>query len=296
MAQTGPEGSQWHGGIRILAGGLNTCKVMCKENAVTSRPTLQLTRSPLILALAQVRFSAVLKMDSYVPDIQEALRQQGFPLFKANETQQILLGPEPRIGKAIRWIFSSEDARTSVVLTNDFLALETNTYDHFEGFAARLQVALDVVKEIVKVALAERIGLRYVNLIQPREGEPLAKYLHAGLLGVPVDDLGVSNGLTRLETRGQTDHGQLVLRVLQSRGSGVLPPDIEATDIEFKIEHNPEQVVTLLDIDHFVADRCPFNSKELLNTASALHEVVERAFLAGTTREGRVVWGSNEAP
>ena len=39
-----------------------------------TEPALKLERSPLILVLSQIRFSPVLKMADFVPDIQEKMR------------------------------------------------------------------------------------------------------------------------------------------------------------------------------------------------------------------------------
>ena len=43
-------------------------------------PPLKLRYSPLVMVLAQVRFSPVLKMADYVPAIQEKLRREGYQL------------------------------------------------------------------------------------------------------------------------------------------------------------------------------------------------------------------------
>ena len=85
---------------------------------------MKLKRPPLVLALAQTRFSSIMKMRQYVPDIQERLRQIGFPLVQEQQMQQIVFGSKMEIENKLRWVFSRQDRRHAVVLTEDFVVNE----------------------------------------------------------------------------------------------------------------------------------------------------------------------------
>ena len=139
----------------------------------------KLKRPPLILCLAQVRFGAVLKMSTFVDDIQDFLRKHGFPRYQKQQVQQINLNPlqpgQPGflVEQSSRWLFSSGDNRSAVILTNDFVVYETNDYDVFATFKSKAIEIVKKLKEIVDISIAERIGLRYVDLIRPAQIDPL---------------------------------------------------------------------------------------------------------------------------
>jgi uncharacterized protein (TIGR04255 family) len=53
---------------------------------------LQLSRSPLVLVVAQVQFSPVERIkEEYIPKIQEQLRTSGFPYFEMRPIQQVTM-------------------------------------------------------------------------------------------------------------------------------------------------------------------------------------------------------------
>ena len=100
-------------------------------------PALKLKKSPLVFVLSQVRFSPILKMENYVPDIQEDLRKQGFPRYKKEDIQQVSFGgPDIRAERDNRWVFSSRDQTEAIVLAPTFVVYETTNYDVFETFVS----------------------------------------------------------------------------------------------------------------------------------------------------------------
>ena len=61
--------------------------------------------------------------------------------------------------------FKSEDQRWSLSITKDFIALTTSSYERYEQFKERLEVALEVFERIYKPSFYTRVGLRYQDLI-----------------------------------------------------------------------------------------------------------------------------------
>ncbi|WP_284146529.1 TIGR04255 family protein [Escherichia coli] len=49
----------------------------------------RMSNAPVYYALVQVKFTPIAAMSKYVPDIQDALRVEGFPLFEVSNTTQL---------------------------------------------------------------------------------------------------------------------------------------------------------------------------------------------------------------
>ncbi|NOZ79924.1 MAG: TIGR04255 family protein, partial [Acidobacteria bacterium] len=180
------------------------------------QPPLKLRNSPLVMVLAQVRFAPVLQMAEYVPALQESLRHKGCPRFEAQTIREIVFGPQVKVKEAERWVFANAKNTEAVVLSKDFVVLETNRYTVFEDFANRLETILEILGTEVELSLAHRLGLRFVDMILPRDGEDLQEYLRPQLHGLKPQDLGVEELLNQFESRGRTTEGQLVIRLHQN--------------------------------------------------------------------------------
>jgi uncharacterized protein (TIGR04255 family) len=252
---------------------------------------LHLQNSPLIMVLAQVRFSPVLKMAEFVPQLQEQLRHQGYPRFRAAQVNELELGAQPRVTQQDRWFFADKDNHEAVVLASDFIVLETSKYDCFEEFSARLKSLLEILGNGVEVGLSERLGLRYVDLILPSLGETLDQYLQPGLRGLRASDLETKNVLNRFEARGQTNLGQLVLKLHQNDTGSFLPPDLLLAELTYDRTVEQGTVVTLLDIDHFSEQSRDYDPEALLKTMWELHEYTEKAFRSSITPLALERWG-----
>src|SRR5262245_9125468 len=137
-----------------------------------SKPPLKFHKSPLVMVLAQVRTSPVTKMADYAAEVQEQVRRRGFPRLAEGTVQEILLTPGgPQLRVHPRWEFQDKERTTGIILTQNGVVLHTREYDTFDVFADHLKLALEVVGKVVKPALVERLGLRYVDLIRPEAGE-----------------------------------------------------------------------------------------------------------------------------
>lgn len=256
------------------------------------RPALKLDSCPLVFTLAQVRFSPVLVMDEYIPRIQEALRQEGYPKFAAESIGEIVIGPQPSIGSTARWLFVNKQADKSVVLSPTFVAVETTNYDVFDSLLADLVKVVDILRNVVQVEFVERLGLRYVNLVRPSAGESVADYVKPGLLGLTPEELGVENVVQRHESRARTPYGQLVVRLLQ--GDRILPPDLDSTALKVERTIETDETATLLDIDHFSVGEWNFDNSEVSSAMWELHEFTDAAFRTAVTAYAMKAWGARE--
>jgi uncharacterized protein (TIGR04255 family) len=262
---------------------------------VRSLPPLRLLRSPLLLVLAQVRISPVLQMGEFVPRIQESLRHQGFPRFRVKRTQEIVIAPKPIFGAHERWLFSNKERTQTVVLAPDFVVLVASVYSVFEEFADILKKVLAIVGETTQVALSDRLGLRYVDVLRLSKGESYRDYLQPGLHGLDAATLGASSVLQQSQVKAETAMGTLVVRLWQSQDGRFLPPDLEGEDVAFQIQPEPGEMLTILDIDHFSVKEREFNPELLVQDLWGLHDGADRAFRLGVvTPEALTRWGAEQ--
>jgi len=250
-----------------------------------------------VYVLAQVRIAPVMKMVGFIPEVQDRLRREGYPRFVEGQVQEVRFDSTtgPQLATHPRWDFQSKDARTGVVLTRTALVVHTNDYDTYEQFELELERALGIVGELVQPSLVERLGLRYVDLIRPRKGETYTKYLKPGLHGLSAEDLHVKKALLRSETVGDTDIGRLVVRCVQSMQAAPLPPDLWPATLDYS--HIPvprDELVTVLDLDHYTEAPREFDTAGILKAMGALHDTLDCAFRAAVTPEAMKIWKAKE--
>jgi uncharacterized protein (TIGR04255 family) len=251
----------------------------------------------LVLVLAQVRFSAVLAIDKYVPSFQERLRVEGFPRFQQEQVRSIELALGNVTQREMtRWHFRDRNASSAVTLTTEFLALQTNRYESFDKFLKMTRLATDAFVRDARPSLVERVGLRYVNLIRPNEGEGFTKYLRPGLLGLREEDLGIEPQIHRFEMVGRTPTGSLlVTRLAVSQDGTFLPPDLSDNPLDYAIDLPAEEVVAVLDIDHFDISPFDFDPSAIEERLWGLHDQIDLVFRSAVTEDALRSWKGGDA-
>lgn len=264
-----------------------------------SLPALHLKKSPLVLVLAQVRIGPVLKMSEFIPDIQERLRHEGFPGFLATEVQQIVFGPQVSVERSSRWLFPSKNRETAVSLTSGSIVLESSAYGTFDTFLDVFATVLRSIGDVLELSangIVQRSGLRYVDLIRLKEKETWQEYLKPPLIGFTAEELNVASVLQRSEWRGRSTAGQLVIRASYSNDGTFLPPDLQSDDLRFGLTVPADEVVSVLDIDHYSEREREFSIDGLCDDFWALHDSCDRSFRAAVTDQALVRWGAAPAP
>lgn len=220
-----------------------------------------LSKSPLVLVLCQVRFSPVRKMGDYIPGIQEAFRRHGFPIERAGKIQQFTITPSGvHTVEQERWEYRTKDEQWSVTVFQDSVVLQTTTYERFEGFAEKLEAAVKTVLEQTeqdKLGVVQRVGLRYINRIQPRDDESYRDYLRPGFHGASDSPFAKGSHRLYVESVGHTDvgdtYGTMILRVNQNDQGLDLPPDIINGAPKFQVRAKVGELVTLIDMAHLAS-------------------------------------------
>ena len=259
-----------------------------------------LKNPPVYCTLVQVRFNAILKLGSYLADIQESFRKAGFPVFTQSDAFVLHIAVQdektvPETRPRPQYVFGNSKRTHAFVLTEDSLALQSTDYDTFESFSSLFLSGLSRVHQSAELNLTERIGLRYLDHVFPRAGDELEMYLATEVhgMGGRLRALQAQAQYSYSETLCAVGHVQLRSRVLLRDGAIGLPPDllplgllIQSRFMESQGRH------AILDTDGFVEDRQDFALESIEHELHATHDVISAAFKATVTGHAFAVWNA----
>ena len=135
--------------------------------------------NPLAQVICQLRYPAILRITAESPfEYQDAVRGE-YPLyeektsFPGNLPQDLpegisaMMSALPLPGKAgsREHHFSTEDRARSISLTQEFIAVTENLYVDWKHFRSKIKSAQDLLQQIYNPAFYERVGLRYVDVL-----------------------------------------------------------------------------------------------------------------------------------
>jgi uncharacterized protein (TIGR04255 family) len=252
---------------------------------------------PVYFTVVDTRFNTLLKLADYLPSIQESLRRAGFPDFAHRRTVAIQTAPEDGLQQAPtptvveQFVFGTADKTHRFVLGAGSLTLLSTAYGSFETFSEKFLNGLDVVHRMVNLDFTERIGLRYLDQIAPKQGDALEQYLVAevmGLRGLLGGDL--VHAFT--ETLNRFGSIQLRSRVIVQNSPLAFAPDLwidrdMAIDSRFA---NFSGLHAILDTDGFEEGRVNFSIGAVHQRLDSIHDVLSHAFKAIVTDHARNVW------
>ena len=249
-----------------------------------------LSQQPLALVLGQVRFSPIRQIDRYIPEIQEAFRQRGLPVERAGKVQQIRIGTGAgmpvQVDEQERWEYRTRDETWSVLVTQDGVALQTTAYERFEDFADRLLYAVRTVlatTEHERLGVVQRVGLRYIDVIQPREDEGFRAYLRPGFHGATDEVFRAGTHRLHVESTGRTQVGNnvtgtMIVRVVQNDQGFSLPPDLIGGAPKHAPRAKPGELITLVDMDHFIEGTFDPDADWVVARAFEMHDYLIETF------------------
>jgi uncharacterized protein (TIGR04255 family) len=210
----------------------------------------------LAQVIAQTRFPPLTRFTdaARMQELQEALRRD-YPLYSEDTAINVVFGPEgvkpERGARLLR--FTSLDGFWSVVLSADFVALDSRRYSDIDSFTQRIANVWREVARLFDPQYQTRVGLRFINELRVPDGDSYGRWrelLNPELVGF---DAGVTFGgsvsHTVAETLVQRPDGQLLVRRGFLRGTTV-PPLAGSV-----AETGP---FYLLDIDYFDATHREF--------------------------------------
>lgn len=260
----------------------------------------KLTNAPVYYTVAQVRFNPVLDLDGYIPAIQSKMREAHFTDYKKEVFQQLVLpfgGGEqgqmaaPTVTPQARYQFGDIGGRSLFLLEANALSFQTTSYDTFETFSGILLKGLGMLHDALRLDFIERIGLRYLDAIQPsRVGETLREFLVPEVLGLALRGEGqLQHSIS--ETIVVTAAGQLVSRVLIRHGQVGLPMELGgfAPTIDPRFTQR-ESLHAIVDTDASISQREVFDLTKVRAQMTALHDEIGKSFNATVTEHARASW------
>lgn len=254
----------------------------------------KLSNHPLILALAEFRFSAVLDIEKYIPRIQEELRSE-FPFPHQMSNQEIQVNPTGiEVRNNLEWAFVSQNKRSAIMLSTNRLVFLTSNYDRFEGFKSSCELGLTTLETIVKPALLLRIGLRYSDTIVRKDDNCIEQFVHNSVSNsAHLHNLGSPIRQTK-ENFIKTNEGHMVIRSMWGINNFPLWPDLNNLPILVKEDQELTDRI-LLDFDHFwqpedESNAPKFSAQNILDSLDKMHLRSRQAFWDITTEEGRISW------
>ncbi|MEN6439674.1 MAG: TIGR04255 family protein [Syntrophobacter sp.] len=132
-------------------------------------------RNFLTNVIARVDYQPILVLTREMPiDFQERIRQE-FPRFQRSFPFKLTIPPEGEaqsVQKPVFWQFKDKMESNTVTVSADFISCETKNYTKFNEFVQKLSSTYNTFCELYKPALIKRIGLRYVNQIEIKDGNP----------------------------------------------------------------------------------------------------------------------------
>lgn len=267
-------------------------------------PYIRLSKQPLVLVLGQVRFSSIRQMDRYIPEIQEEFRRKGFPIERAGKVQQFTFVPgggvPVQVNEQQRWEYRNKDETWSILVMQDSIVLQTTDYERFEDFADKFLHAIRTVlakTEHDQLGVVQRVGLRYIDVVQPREGEDedFRFYLQPGLHGV-LDEV-FESGTHRLhvESTGRTSveniSGTMIVRIIQNDQGFSLPPDLSNAAPKHVSQAKAGELTTLIDMDHYIEGNFNPDADWIVARAFEMHDHLVETFHKHVVTETAVeVW------
>jgi|TARA_R100001509_G_scaffold32112_1_gene17052 uncharacterized protein (TIGR04255 family) len=249
----------------------------------------KLENQPLKLVLAEFRFSQILQIEQYIPELQEMLRKQ-YPTFRKSAEQSVHVKPDGlEVTSISRWSFASSDKKHAIDISQDRLIYFTNAYPRFEGFSEACKNVLDKVIEIIDPSLLLRVGLRYCDLITANNEDEFIQLVDRKFIPTATTaGIGRTRHL-KTENYVETQHGTLSIRSWFGEMPLTCPPDIDNVPVQIKRDDTPS-LRLILDFDHIWEagdESVSFNCDEVLSRLSDLHDASRAAFWEVTTEFAR---------
>ena len=260
---------------------------MAKSNGswlqLPTQPRRVFERTPLALAICQVRFPAMLNVSSpgTVAAFQSAVQDEypiGTPVTQLGLAFSLQAGQIAGMQNqtpTVLWRFADPNDDWTVVLSQEFISLETRLYESFEDFEERLRRVLEALANTVRPKHYARIGLRYINELRPGH-QDWSTVVRSELLG-PM-------AVSALSSRGLRWGQQILLEGPDGKKlhvqQGVVPfgTTVERRPGEDEPAHEP---FYLLDIDAYQEFTRPLPEMSVADISEqvrAAHETTSEFF------------------
>ena len=254
----------------------------------TSTTEVPLPRGPLVCVIAQARFPPILAIrdPDKVAVFQEALRET-YPNLSQEQVHNIELagGQTPNVRHDLIWRLADREkaAGWRVSLGVDFVALETSSYSSRDDFLSRLGTVVFAVEQAFKPASASRLGLRYIDRLTDQAVDRVSDLVRSEVLGIARSPENPDPALREAIIHMMTEAQFLAQDGARAQGRwGLLPPN---ATYDPNILEPVDKPTWVLDLDMFTTESQPFESEELLTTATGFAKCLYWLFRQMVTEE-----------
>jgi uncharacterized protein (TIGR04255 family) len=267
----------------------------------------KMQNAPVYFTIGQVRFNPVLALDQFIPLIQDSFRRMGFfdfqKTFQAtiNFNLAVQQNVEPPTAVALpqtQYQFLDKDRRSGFTLDHTFMTYQTTDYDTFDPFLKTLLAGLEIVHKFTKLSVSERVGLRFLDAVIPRNGEDVTAYLQPSVIGLAgkFKDRNLIHSLS--ETRTQNAESVIVSRAIIYKQVDAptavpiaFPPDLAATTLKVLDKFAAVSgECAVLDNDCWIEARASFDTKSIERQFTQIHNEIDRSFNLMVTTDALKIW------
>jgi uncharacterized protein (TIGR04255 family) len=262
----------------------------------------KMKNAPVYFVLAQVRFNAVLTLDSYVPAIQDTLRKAGYSDFAKLmvATVNLNLGVpasanQMPVAQTARYLFLNERKFSGFLLDQTSLIFETTEYDTFDTFREAFLLGLKTLHESVGgLSFCERIGIRFLDAVRPNQNETVTDYLAPSLVGLFGKLKNRQLGHVISETWTTSDNANLMCRaIIQNQAAKGLSfaPDLQPMLLQVADKFKETSgIYGIIDTDAWYEIRQKFDIDRIKEKLISLHGDVRNSFDEMVTPHALSVW------
>jgi uncharacterized protein (TIGR04255 family) len=233
--------------------------------------------SCLVLCITQLKYPPIQRFhdDTYMMGIREALATD-YPLVTTEQAMNIVINPQGAISQtpgANMLRFTSIDSRWSVVLSSEFISLETREYTAVTELSTRFASLLHYVDTHFSPRHQLRFGLRYINEFRHPKGDNYkawTQFLNHDLLGLGAQGvLGGKVEQTIGEVRTKRSDGFLLVRHGFLQGTTIVPS-----------QNHPAKTgqFYLLDLDYYDERPVPFDVEVPTEQMRRYNDILYRVF------------------
>lgn len=249
----------------------------------------KLKKQPLKIVLAEFCFPELMKMEELIPEIQDDLRTK-FPIFEKKEENAIVFKPGSiGLESQNRWSFISADKRSAIGIGRGKIFFCTAVYPGYEKFSEECKDGLEILLSHANLALIERVGLRYGNLMELKDQASLAEIVDPQF-GFPncLKDFGTARQKSN-EIVVVTLNGVLLIRTFLGKSDLLCLRDLKNLPISLDNSEQPSHRF-ILDLDHFWENKGELENFHIggaLERLALLHETSREVFWKVTKKEAR---------
>lgn len=257
----------------------------------------RLSNAPVCFTLAQMRFNPVLAMEPFLPALQEAFREAGFPDYSATKVQALEVSPGEggmamREQAITRLIYRNKAQTAAFLLDPSALTYELTDYPVFEEFSDAFLRALEIVHRHRAIEYCDRLGMRMLDAVQPLDGESLEQYLVPQALGfVGLADNVLEHQQSVTESLFKSGSRNLLVRTVRVSHGVAAPPDLAPFRLNLakRFLANTGETV-MLDCDSSDEERVDFSAQATRAELAELKSALSQCFKALVTSHALKTW------